>query len=255
MDYDSTSIPPKYHATRQLPDDSMRRWLTAIHRAAPLQPGSIIADVGCGTGRFSAGLAATYHSRVIGLDRSVKMLAEALPRKGQPWLCVADASALPMGRATLGMAFLSNVIHHLADLRSAAEGLAFVIEHGGFAVIRNYLREQLGQVPYLEFFPDAMRISIDGLHSRMEIQRAFESAGFRLTSFQTIEQPVADTPVHYLDKIRARVYSDLVAISDEAFGVGVARMAAAVSAGWHRSLSEPIALFSFQLGSSMGSQP
>ncbi len=247
MDYDSTSIPQKYHATRQLPDRAMRQWLAAIHKAAPLQPGSIIADVGCGTGRFSAGLAETYHARVIGLDRSVGMLAEARTRNRQPWFCVGDASALPLARESLDMIFLSNVIHHVADLQRAAEGFALALERGGFAVVRNYLRELLSQVPYLEFFPEATTVSIDILHSRMEIQRAFERAGFQLTSFQTLEQPVADSPVRYLDKIRARVYSDLAAIPDEAFGAGVARMAAAVSAGWHRSLSEPIALFSFQL--------
>jgi hypothetical protein len=42
------------------------------------------------------------------------------------------------------------------------------------------------------------------------------------------------------------VYSDLAAIPDDAFEAGVARMAAAVSDGWNRSLREPIALFSFR---------
>jgi len=246
VDYDSTAIPPKYHVTRQLPDDAMRRWLAAIRRSAPLQPRSIVADVGCGTGRFSAGLAELYQSDVVGLDRSVKMLAEARARSRQPWFCAGDADALPLLRASIGMVFLSNVIHHLVDLQRAAEGFALALEPGGFVVVRNYLREQLRQLPYLEFFPEAMASSMASLNSKTEIESAFARAGFQLASFQTVEQPVAHSPLQYLNKIRARVYSDLAAISDEAFGAGVARMVTAVSAGWHRSLTEPVGLFSFQ---------
>ena len=120
------------------------------------------------------------------------------------------------------------------------------VEPGGFVVVRNYLREQLQELPYLEFFPEAMALSIDSLDSRTEVERAFERAGFQSASYQNIEQPVAESPLQYLNKIRARVYSDLVAISDRAFGLGVTRMATAVSAGWRRSLAEPVGLFSFQ---------
>ena len=120
------------------------------------------------------------------------------------------------------------------------------VEPGGFVVVRNYLREQLPELPYLEFFPEAMALSIDSLDSRTEIGRPFERAGFQLASYQNIEQPVAESPLQYLNKIRARVYSDLTAISDQAFRTGVDRMAAAVSAGWRRSLVEPVSLFSFQ---------
>jgi SAM-dependent methyltransferase len=174
------------------------------------------------------------------------MLAEARARNDQAWLCVGDADALPLLRGSLGMVFLSNVIHHLADLQRAAEGFAHALEPRGFVVVRNYLREQLRQLPYLEFFPEAMTLSMDNLDSKTDIERAFGRAGFQLVSFQSVEQPVADSPLQYLKKIRARVYSDLAAISDEAFGAGVARMATAVSTGWRRSLAEPVGLFSFQ---------
>ena len=239
-------MPLNYHWSRQLNDDSMCRWLAAIRQSAPLRSCSIVADVGCGTGRFSIGLAELYQSDVIGIDRSVKMLAEARARNGQAWLCVGSADALPLLRESLGMIFLSNVIHHLPDLKKTADGFMDAVEPGGFVVIRNYLREQLQELPYLEFFPEAMDLSKDSLDSKIEVERAFERAGFQLESYQSVEQPVADSPPQYLKKIQARVYSDLAAISDEAFGAGVSRMAAAVSAGWHRSLTEPVSLFSFQ---------
>ncbi len=138
------------------------------------------------------------------------------------------------------------MIHHLADFQRAAEGFARVLQPGGFVVVRNYLRDQLQHLPYLEFFPEALTFSMDSLDSKTEVEHAFGRAGFQLVSYRHIEQPVADSPSQYLAKIRSRVYSDLAAISDEAFAAGAARMATAVSAGWHRSLTEPIGLFSFQ---------
>jgi len=82
--------------------------------------------------------------------------------------------------------------------------------------------------------------------SGRELEAAFARAGFGLLSSHTIEQPVAESPIDYLSKVRSRTYSDLAALSDEAFEAGVARMTAVVADGWRRSLREPRGLFAFQ---------
>ena len=78
------------------------------------------------------------------------------------------------------------------------------------------------------------------------LEAAFGRAGFALLSYYTVEQPVAESPIDYLSKVRSRTYSDLAAISDEAFEAGVARMTEVVADGWRRSLHEPLGLFAFQ---------
>ena len=176
------------------------------------------------------------------------MLAEVAPRDGRVSYCRGDAQALPFCDDSVEMVFLSNVVHHLADLPRAAEGFARVLGPSGFVVVRNYIREQLGEVPYLEFFPEAHAVSRRSLASAREIEGAFRRAGFRLFSHRSIRQPVAGSPIEYLGKVRSRAYSDLAEIPDAAFEAGVARMTAAVSEGWSRSLREPIALFSFRKG-------
>ena len=248
MDYDSTSIPARYRAARELPASVIQEWLSTVRRAVRLPPGSRIADVGCGTGRFSTGLADAYASRVIGLDRSAKMLAQVRSRHHHVSFCVADAQTVPLRRGSIGMVFLSNVVHHLTDLEQAADGFAYVLQPRGFLVVRNYVREQLREVPYLEFFPEAYAASVQMLSAGSDLEAAFRRAGFALLSFSTVEQPVAESPIEYLSKVKSRAYSDLAAISDEAFEAGVARMAAVVADGWRRSLREPLGLFTFQKG-------
>jgi len=249
MDYDATSIPERYRAARELPGPVMLRWLSAVRASAPLPRGSKIADVGCGTGRFSVGLADAYASHVVGLDRSVKMLAQVRSRDRHVSFCLADAEALPLRRGSFGMLFLSNVVHHPSDIERAAVGFADALQPGGFVVVRNYVREQLRDVPYLTFFPEALASSREMLSSSREITAAFGRAGLTVVSRRTIEQLVDASPIAYLRKVRSRAYSDLAALPDHAFEAGVARMTTAVSGGWRGSLREPIALFAFRKGS------
>ena len=234
MDYDSTPIPKQYRAARGLSAPTMRAWLSAIRQSAPLRSGSRVADVGCGTGRFSAGLADAYASHVVALDRSAKMLAEVPPRDERVSYCRGDAQALPLCAASIEMVFLSNVVHHLADLPKAAEGFARVLGPSGFVVVRNYLREQLQDVPYLAFFPDAHAVSRRSLSSAREIEGAFRRAGFRLFSYRGIRQPAAGSPIEYGGVAYSSVALFTSATGNEAHGSGAnPRFANPAAANYH----------------------
>lgn len=247
MDYDATSVANRYDSGRELPRDVMLRWQDAIRGVAPLPPGSNAADVGCGTGRFSSCLADAIDGRVIGFDRSIKMLARARRRRSRRvFFCGAEAGSLPLPEGSLGMIFLSNVVHHLDDLREVARSLRPLLVPGGFIVVRNYVREELRSLPYMRYFPEALRLAEDTTPSREELTQSFASAGFRLEAARTIEQPAASSTREYAEKIELRVYSDLVEISDECFRSGLSRMRAAIDACEIGSLSERLDLFAFR---------
>src|ERR1700741_3358505 len=77
MDYDKTEIPTTYDKARALAPETRRLWqdLLSVHldRASI----SLVIDLGCGTGRFSELLAAHFGVQVIGIDPSLKMVAQA----------------------------------------------------------------------------------------------------------------------------------------------------------------------------------
>jgi ubiquinone/menaquinone biosynthesis C-methylase UbiE len=77
MDYDRTELPTNYDHARAVPDATMRLWLERVTAHVPPTEVEEIIDLGCGTGRFSAALADAFAARVIGIDPSEKMLAEA----------------------------------------------------------------------------------------------------------------------------------------------------------------------------------
>ena len=83
MDYDKSTIPAVYDQARGLAPDVLQRWLDLVARDARPAQGSLIVDVGCGTGRFCEPLAERFAARVMGVDPSEQMLEVARKKTEQ----------------------------------------------------------------------------------------------------------------------------------------------------------------------------
>jgi ubiquinone/menaquinone biosynthesis C-methylase UbiE len=68
MDYDQTELSTNYDRSRGLSHGALHMWLDRLTCTADGSRGD--HHLGCGTGRFSAGLAAAVATRVIGIDPS-----------------------------------------------------------------------------------------------------------------------------------------------------------------------------------------
>jgi 2-polyprenyl-3-methyl-5-hydroxy-6-metoxy-1,4-benzoquinol methylase len=85
-------------------------WLDVISRSVPKGAVSEILDVGCGTGRYSTALAAHFNARVIAVDPSEKMLAEARKKATEGVRYErASAESLPVDRYGLHVDGLSSL--------------------------------------------------------------------------------------------------------------------------------------------------
>src|SRR5262245_27449837 len=103
MNYDLTNIPAGYDRARDHGPEFLDRWLNvgAGHIVAHRKVDTIL-DLGCGTGRFSEGLATRFGARVIGIDPSAKMLdrAEAKRRESRVHYGRGLAEAIPVADGT-----------------------------------------------------------------------------------------------------------------------------------------------------------
>ena len=93
--------------------------------------GEWVLDVGGGTGRVSASLAAK--ARVIVVDESPGMLKEALS-KGLD-VCMARAEALPFAAESVHRVLVVDAFHHFGEHNLAAAEMMRVLQGGGLAVI------------------------------------------------------------------------------------------------------------------------
>ena len=78
---------------------------------------STILDLGCGTGRFSEGLANRFGARVVGIDPSEKMLDQARRKRQRNSIHYerGTAEAIPLADGTVDMIFMSMSFHHFRD--------------------------------------------------------------------------------------------------------------------------------------------
>jgi trans-aconitate 2-methyltransferase len=120
-DWDAAS----YH---RLSDPQLAWARTVAARLHPV-PGERILDVGCGTGRLTAEIAATPGIVVVGLDRSSAMLAEA--RKGHRLgLVQGDGTALPFDE-TFDAVFSAATFHWIFDHDGLFASIHDALKPGG----------------------------------------------------------------------------------------------------------------------------
>lgn len=221
MDYDKSEIATVYDEARSLSPERLRLWLELVARDARPVSGSLIVDLGCGTGRFSAPIADHFGARVVGVDPSLKMLETARHklRSDRVSFTQASAYALPFTDGTVDTVFISMVFHHFSDPAGAAKECRRVLRHEGRVCVRNTMRES--DFPYRHFFP-AMRPLIETeLPTRNDLINNFNRAGFTLAVHEIVRQVVADDWPSFVQKSSLRADSFLSRLSDQDFNAGM----------------------------------
>jgi len=214
----------------------------------PQSAGTVLIDLGCGTGRFTVPLAEQLGVVVIGIDPSQKMLREAelntMP--AQIKYRQGSAEAIPLDANSAALIFMSNTIHHVKCLDEALREMVRVLQPHGIVFIRSYSLENLESLRYLQFFPEAMQICREMIWPRHTLVENFTARGFAKLSQGTVRQQASPDFESYLRKIDQRVYSDLALIPDEAFTRGVTRMKKARPFFGRRPVMEDVDYFVLQ---------
>ena len=230
VDYDQR-LHRAYRAGRALSAEAGTLWMQALARRLGGTPSpSVVLDLGAGTGRFSAMLADAFGARVVAVEPSGKMRAEAARGGAHPRVIFREGSAeaIPAAVAEFDFAFLSMVVHHVSDLPACAREVHRVLRPAGLVFIRNTFSGRLDSIRHYEFFPAARAIDEMRLPTVARVRAVFAAAGFELVALDTIEQEIdASLSAHY-ERLTHRALSTLELIGDAEFEAGLARMRRAV---------------------------
>ncbi len=248
MHYDLTSVPERYHSSRALASADVRRWVSLVQEVIQPEVSKSLIDLGCGTGRFTVPLAEQLGIPVIGVDPSRRMLREAKENASTSRITYREGSAesIPLDANAGALIFMSNAIHHVKNLDQALREMARVLQPHGIVFLRNYSRENLESLYYLQFFPEAIQISREMIWPRSTFVESFRARGFALLSQGTVHQEASPDFEAYIRKISSRVYSDLALITDEAFHRGLARMKESGASLGDGPVMEDVDYFVFQ---------
>jgi len=123
------SIAPRYDLVNRLMTFGLdAHWRRRTLAMLEVPSGSIVLDVGCGTGDLARNLRHNGH-RPLGIDLSLGMLAAARPG-GSP-LIQADAAALPVRTCSADAVVSGFAVRNFADLPAVMCELGRVLRPGG----------------------------------------------------------------------------------------------------------------------------
>lgn len=246
--YFQKEVAGHYDSARSLPPQTKVLWLDALKSSIPEQEIRKLLDLGCGTGRFTAGLGMTFECSVVGVEPSAAMLDVAISRN-EPnieWK-QGQAESIPLENQAVDLVYISQVFHHFARPRQALQEINRVLTRAGYLAVRNSTREHNGELAWLKFFPEAEKIEEGRTPSAQELKELVCSESFVMISHSTIQQLFASSYNEYYEKVSQRGLSALIAINDEAFQSGLRQF-------WHWAreqpqglpVYEPVDLFIFQ---------
>ena len=249
MHYDLTDIPSGYDRGRDHGPEVLNLWMDSIRRCVQGQPITRILDLGCGTGRFSQGLASRFSADVIGVDPSSKMLelARAKGHQGRVQYQLGAAEAIPLPPRSVDMVFISMSFHHFNDPALAVRECERVLREQGCVVLRTGTRAQIPAYPYVPFFPSSRLILNEVLPDIADLRDLFRAAGFDLVSSELVRQTIAPDWAAYAEKLSAGGDSVVARLSQQELTDGLARVRRHTVDGDSQAVVEPIDLLVFQL--------
>ena len=243
-------IGANYDATRRADPYIVQR----IARHLSVEPRGTYLDVACGTGNYSGAL--TGKGGVwVGVDITPRMIRRAREKTLAVHWTLARAEDLPFVGGAFSGALCVLALHHFAELGPIFREIHRVLDRGKLVVFTSD-PEQMRGYWLNEYFPKAMRKSLEQMPSLAQVSESLRQAGF--ASVETDPYEVQDDlkdmflysgkhqPELYLDEgFRAGISTFAGLASPEEVQEGCSRLALDIKSG---RISEVVDHYQSKLG-------
>lgn len=231
VDYERTA--GDYALRRRATDARLSVWAEAI--APFVENVRVGVDLGAGTGAFSAALHAWGVHRVVAIEPSAAMQAEA-GHDTDVANVRGRAEALPLRDGIVDFVWISTAFHHFTEPHVAVDECRRVLTADGRVAIRGYVPGH-SDLAWLELFPGADRARAR-FPDLATLTSWFATAGLPLVHAQLVEEGTQtyDERADFSHRMR-HADSILTALSDQEVDAGVASLRARAETIEHFTLS------------------
>jgi ubiquinone/menaquinone biosynthesis C-methylase UbiE len=203
-----------FKAVREVPRDGLSEWREAVRRHLCPSQGMTLVDIGAGTGAFAAAFSDWFDLNVLAVEPSAAM-REHIPRTPAIQVFAGDASALPLPDESADAAWLSLVIHHIADLGAAAHEIRRVLRPGAPVLIRQGFPDRYepsgnlkqDRIELVRWFPETARTA-NTFPSLEDTCRAFADAGFHQEALKQVRETYATSLTDFLGQVDTFRHAD-----------------------------------------------
>ena len=222
-----------YKSVREVPRDGLTEWREAVRRHLHPSPGMTLVDIGAGTGQFAAAFSDWFGLDVLAVEPSSAM-RDQIPRPPVIQVLEGDAIALPLPDESADAAWLSLVIHHIADLEAAAHEIRRVLRPGAPVLIRQGFPGRLDRVELVRWFPETAR-AVAAYPSLTDTCGAFAAAGFHQVALEQVRETYPTSLADFLGQVDAFRQADTTmrVLTEDEFLRGKERLRRAVQRAEH----------------------
>ena len=188
-----------------------------------IKPGSLILDIGCGSGAYTMPLAALARSRAIAVDPSIGMLRQMqgkLAASSDLALLQADGEQLPLRTNSVDLVFMSYVLHQVRDTKHLLSEAFRVLREGRSIAIITSSHKQLRLDIVHRYFPRVLRLNLNRFPSLPEIRSLLSASGFCRIGLSQISTAEKTSLQALREKVEGKYISALALLPEEQFQKG-----------------------------------
>jgi ubiquinone/menaquinone biosynthesis C-methylase UbiE len=210
-----------YDNTRSASEELIRLFDQTVHFSTE----TVVLDFGCGTGNYLDRIQRLHYCRCYGVEPSDEMRAKVALKNPVCVVKAGDHRQIPFPDGYFDFAYMTDVIHHVADILQLFREVSRVLKEDGQLCVVTQSHAQIESRFYNRYFPSLARKEQGRYPDVPEIIAKAETAHLQPTKVEINPFPATDTVTAALvQTVEEKNFSMFRALSDEEHSQGLAKL-------------------------------